>query len=282
MAHFNPQMCEPSCCVNCAGQISINADNCTLCWETSGDVIRAELWRMDEPPVLVSDQAAGCALNPTAGDYELRAFCRVGDGEITMLVDEETVGTWESCESASCCEDILAAFSQLRLTVTATGDEWSDASGTWVFNDSCGELVFQWAPSFTGGFYSGVSTITSGGYSESYDTYWKYESVTASFYPGSGVFASVVLRARYIKTFVGTPLLSGFLPGTSAINTKVSDQLGGSCLIAETQASCEVKVATSGNFLGSGGGSSGGGSSGATVTVAQPPPGCLLVEARFV
>jgi hypothetical protein len=137
MAHFNPQMCEPSCCVNCAGSITLNEDNCTLCWETSGDVIRAELWRIDDPPVMVSDAAtSGCICDPEPGDYELRVFCSVGDGEITLVVDEDTVpDDWECTLKCKCdCEELQAAgYTGLEVTFSANASEWNEANGTYFF-----------------------------------------------------------------------------------------------------------------------------------------------------
>jgi hypothetical protein len=142
MAHFNPQMCEPSCCVNCAGQIILNEDNCTLCWETSGDVIRAELWRMDTPPVLVVEAVSGCICDPTPGDYELRVFCQVGEGEVTFVVDEDTVpGDWDCTLICKCdCEELQeAGYTGLRVSVTTNADVWDEADGTYFFpfGDGC-------------------------------------------------------------------------------------------------------------------------------------------------
>jgi hypothetical protein len=136
MAHFNPQMCEPSCCVNCAGSITLNEDNCTLCWETSGDVIRAELWRIGDPPVLVDELLAGCICDPEPGDYELRVFCRVGEGEITLVVDEATVpDDWECAGICKCdCEELQElGYTGLEVTFSANASEWNEANGTYFF-----------------------------------------------------------------------------------------------------------------------------------------------------
>ncbi len=138
MAHFNPQKCEPSCCVNCAGRIILDEDNCTLCWETSGDVVRAELWRMDTPPVLVDDRRAGCICDPEPGNYELRVFCQRGPSEFDFVVYEDTVPDDWDCEELCCDRNAsngcLSFLGDVVIEVTYSGYKGclSQFNGTYV------------------------------------------------------------------------------------------------------------------------------------------------------
>jgi hypothetical protein len=109
---------------------------------------------MDEPPVLVSESLASCICDPEPGDYELRVFCRVGDGEITLVVDEDTVpDDWECFEVCPCDTRIDG---QYLITIEATGDAWSQLSGTYAFpalaeggfNDYV--PIVPWPPLLTG------------------------------------------------------------------------------------------------------------------------------------
>ena len=129
MAHFNPQMCEPSCCVHCAGRIILDEDNCTLCWETSGSVVRAELWRMSSPQRIAAVSPNGCLCDPSAGTYQLKVFCGIADNVTEYVVDTATVpDDWE-CEVCSC--DWIGN-KILRVTV-------DEATG--LFSPIAGEIV---------------------------------------------------------------------------------------------------------------------------------------------
>jgi len=209
MAHFNPQMCEPSCCVDCAGKIILDEEKCTLCWETSGDVIRAELWRMDVPPVLVAELLAGCICDPEAGDYELRVFCRVGDGEVTFVVDEDTVpGDWD-CDGV--CDCSYLEGKQVAVTFAGSG-VFSVLDGTYLgtvvrdeFRELCYVYLEKQAVPETGlvrsSFYYDFTTGLLG--PRSYhmqfgDPLCHYHYFNGA-YLGSGLFVSSRLLAGNVK-----------------------------------------------------------------------------------
>jgi hypothetical protein len=154
MPHFNPQMCEPSCCVNCAGRIILNEDNCTLCWETSGDVIRAELLRDGE---VILQMRQGCLCSPSPGEYELRVYCgNQGDG-VAVVVDQLEVPSdfLDECTSNGACDPQIETT--MRFTV--------DASGVLaLFNGSYIREV--------NGCYAGLFLITDGVSADGYTTYF--------------------------------------------------------------------------------------------------------------
>jgi hypothetical protein len=93
---------------------------------------------MDEPPMLVAEASGGMLGYPEPGDYELRAFCRVGEGEITLVVANETVGEWDECEPASCCGESTQTV-RATATLTIVGSIWNRWSGTFVLNKRGGE-----------------------------------------------------------------------------------------------------------------------------------------------
>jgi hypothetical protein len=93
---------------------------------------------MDELPVLVAELAGGCICDPEPGDYELRVFCRVGDGEIALVVDEDTVpDDWDCVLECGCA---YLDGKSVEVTITASGI-YSALAGTYIatFNSStCG------------------------------------------------------------------------------------------------------------------------------------------------
>ena len=102
---------------------------------------------MDEPPVMVAELLAGCICDPEPGDYELRVFCRVGDGEITLVVDEDTVpGDWDCviCSGSGCDE----WFGRVALVTIIGSGDFSVFNGTYsaIVNGSCLAWFFHSIP----------------------------------------------------------------------------------------------------------------------------------------
>jgi hypothetical protein len=234
---------------------------------------------MDTPPVLVAELNSGCIINPAAGDYELRAFCQVGEGEVTLVVDEETVGEWESCEATSCCQDIIdAGYTNLNLKIVATGTEWSQASGSWVipislFGNGCSGFRTKSASPITYPYDAGVATATWTTYTTEYQTYFGFSSAWINFSPGVGVVASISLAVQFVKINPsdlnllrlggGAGLFTGNIEGT------------GQCLLRASRSTSNTTKGLSGNVIGP------DPYPGTTISWPDPPPGTLTASAWF-
>jgi hypothetical protein len=140
MPHFNPQMCEPSCCVNAGGGfINFDPDSGLLCFETFGDVIRAELWLLVDPPALIGTGLGGCICLPVPGIYQLRVYISIGDGEVYYVADEYEV---LSLEPTGLCECDYWDGKTVQITFEGTG-AYSVLSGTYYTYLSGCSFYFQ-------------------------------------------------------------------------------------------------------------------------------------------